>query len=360
MDLKGIVSSLKKKYRTCNIASELKGPVDFLSTGNLAFDLILDGGVPFGYTMEFLGLSSSGKSLFIHKLIGDAQSRYGAIGILVDRENAYFPKRGEQLGIDNERLIRATPQDTSTVIEGFQFIKDAVNVIRKTDLVNYNALGNKVEDIRDIPDEHKSYIVIGLDSISAFDKDTELNKSDQGRKAKSSHEGLRSLTGIIDSRMVFLVANQVTYKIGVMFGDPRTSTAGESMKYYSTIRVALEDKRKIVDTTRNNEVIGSWIEVEAIKTRLGPCFRSCFVRHYYDTGIDYYSGYARLLVHRGYMTPKNKSEFDKFKQATLNYKDVTINENEIEAILVKYPKLKFANYPPWCGDTSDPELEDLG
>ena len=132
------------------------------------------------------------------------------------------------------------------------------------------------------------------------------------------------------------------------------------MKYYSTIRVALGDKRKIVDDTRNNEVIGSWIEVEAIKTRLGPCFRSCFVRHYYDTGIDYYSGYARLLVHRGYMTPKNKVEFDRFAQATLKYKDATVNENEIEAMLVKYPELKFDKYPPWSGDTSDPELEDLG
>lgn len=359
MDLKGIVNTLKKKYRNCDIASELKGPTDFLSTGNLAFDLILDGGVPFGYVMEFLGLSSSGKSMFIHKLIGDGQKKFNAVGILVDRENAYFPKRGEQLGIDNERLLRASPQDVSTVIEGFQFIADSVNLIRKNDLANYNSQGNKCESIYDVPDEAKTHIVVGLDSIAAFDKDTSLDKSDSGRKAKASHEGLRNLTGILDNRMMFLVANQITYKVGVMWGDPRTSTSGESMKYYSTIRVSLEDRRKIIDSTRNNEVIGSWIGVEAVKTRLGPCFRSCYVRHYYDTGIDYYSGYARLLVHRGYLVPKNKSEFEKFAQSTLRYKDGTVDENKIETMLGKYPELKFNSYPPWAGDSTDPEMEQI-
>jgi hypothetical protein len=119
------------------------------------------------------------------------------------------------------------------------------------------------------------------------------------------------------------------------------------MKYYSNLRFALEEKHKILDPKQGNEVIGNWLGIEAIKTRLGPCYRTCYIQHFYETGINYYSGYARLLAQRGYLKPKNKKEFASFKQVTLKYEDKEINENEIEKFLEKHPELLFVAYPKY-------------
>lgn len=85
----------------------------------MAFDLCLDGGLPWGYISEFSGFSASGKSLFIQQAISNAMSKYGATGILVDRENAYTKQRGEQLHVDNSNLVLVKPVDVPTVTEGF-------------------------------------------------------------------------------------------------------------------------------------------------------------------------------------------------------------------------------------------------
>jgi len=324
MDLSDIVKNLKKKYNSVSIGNAVSGPTEFISTGNLAFDLISDGGVPFGYVTEFLGKSQSGKSVFIHQIIANAQRDYDAIGILVDRENAYIPSRAEEtLGIDGSGLLVVKPRDIPRVYDAFQFILDSISEVRKSD--------------------KERYIVVGIDSISAFGKDVDLGKADPGRKAKAVHEGLREVIPVIDERIVLIVANQVTYNVGVMFGDPRTTTAGESMKYYSTVRIALQDKKKIVDAVRGNEVVGAWLGIESIKTRLGPCYRTCYVPVYYKRGIDYYGGYDRLLVDRGYINPANKKEFLSFNRKTVVYKDKKYSD--VEKLLEENPELLFDEYP---------------
>lgn len=327
IDLDKIVKDLKKNYSSVSIASNIEDPSDYVSTGNYAFDLISDGGVPFGYCVEFLGLSQSGKSLFLHQLIANAQRDYGAIGILLDRENAYTKERGIQLGIDNDKLIRVKSRDIPIIQDAFEFIISTIEKIRAQ---------NK-----------KAYIVIGLDSISAFGKDVDLKKSDQGRKAKAAHEGLREVTTFIDNNTMFLVANQVTFKIGVAFGNPKTSTAGESMKYYSTLRFSLEDRKQIKDASRGEEVVGNWLKVEAIKTRLGPCYRWCYVPHFYKTGIEYMGGYIRLLVDRGYLKAKNVQEFKSFKQGLALLDKEVVDEIKVKEFLEKHPELKFEEYPEY-------------
>jgi RecA/RadA recombinase len=247
----------------------------------------------------------------------------------LDRENAYTPARGEQLGISNKDIIVVKPQDIPTITDAFNCIVDTITDVRKED--------------------KDAYIVVGLDSISAFDKDTTLEKSDQGRKAKAAHEGMRKLLTFADPRTMFLVANQFTFKIGVMYGDPRTSTLGEAGKYYSNIRVALNAEKNITDPTANDEVIGNWIEAEVIKTRIGPCYRTVHFPHFYASGIDYYGGYARLLIDRGYLFPKNKTEFKAYKQKTVLYMNgeekEQFSELKIEQFLEKHPELKFDSYP---------------
>ena len=328
LDLNKIAKSMKAK-----ISSKIEDPKDFVSTGNVALDLITDGGVPFGYVTEFMGFSQSGKSLFIQQIIGNAMNTFGAIGILIDRENAYTNKRGEQLGIDNDKLIVFKPKDVPTPFDAFSKIIQTVEAIRKED--------------------KKVYIAIGIDSISAFGKDTALDKADVGRKAKAVHEGLRETLTILDQKVMLLVANQFTFKIGVLYGDPRTTTAGESMKYYGNLRLALQDRKQIVEKKRGNEVMGNWIGVEVIKTRLGPCFRECYLQHLYKTGIDPYSGYLRLLAKRGYIKAKNVQEFDAFKQTTVIFGEgddkVQYHELSTEKFLQDHPELNFDHYPEYKG-----------
>jgi len=296
-DMQKVLNNLTKKYSGASLGSTLRDNYDYVSTGNLGLDLISDGGIPLGTCIEFLGLSQSGKSLFLYKIMANAQRDYDAICILADRENAYTKPRGIQIGIDQNTFIIAEAKDIPTPV------------------------------------------------------DEALAKSDSGRKAKASHEGLRKLLGFMDKKTTLLVANQVTYKIGILYGDPKTTTAGESMKYYSTVRFALEDKKHVKDPTKGNEVIGSWIGVEVIKTRLGPCYRTMYIPHFYKTGIPYHGGYVRLLVDRGYLKPKNKAEFDKFAQQTVVYKRDEIKEEysefDVEKLFEKHPELEFKEYPDY-------------
>jgi recombination protein RecA len=339
-DLSKITKGIQKKYSSASLGSEEKEDIEFVSTGNLALDLCSEGGFPWGYVIEFAGFSSSGKSLLAHKAIANAMKDYDAVAILADRENAYTPQRGEQLGINNDKLILVKPKDIGTVTEGFQFLIDTIKDIR-----------TEYPDI---------YIIAVVDSISSFAKPLALDKADMGKKAQQAHDGLRKIIELVDDKIMLLVANQKTYKAGVLYGDPTVTTCGESMKYYSTVRFALEDRKLILDPKQDNEAIGNWIGAEVIKTRLGPCHRACFFRHLYETGIDYYSGYARLLAHRGYLRPKNKKEFNKFEQSTLAYIDdngekMEVNEHRIEAFLEKIPQLKFEEYPPFFSSTIEEE-----
>ena len=342
MDIDRLVSHLRGKFRKAELAENIKDPTDFVSTGNLAFDLISDGGMPFGYLAEFLGLSQSGKSSFIYQIIANAQTKFNAFGILVDRENAFTQERGQQLGIDNSRLLLAKPVDVPTVYDAFTFIIDSIEEIRK----------------QEAKEKEKTYIVIGVDSISSFSKDVSLEKADPGRKAKAVHESLREVLTDIDDRTMLLVANQVTYRIGVLFGDPKTTTAGESMKYYSTLRFALEDRKKIIDESRGGEVIGNWLGVEVIKTRRGPCYRTCYIPFSYKNGIPWYGGYARLLAQRGYLKPKNATEFKTFKQRTLLYGEESLNESKIEAFLQQHPELLFKEYPEFFGAVEKEDVDE--
>lgn len=342
-DLSKITKGIQKKYSSVSLGSGDGGDIEFVSTGNFALDLCSEGGFPWGYVTELAGFSSSGKSLLIHMAIANAMKDYNAIAILADRENAYTSQRGEQLGIDNDRLIWVKPKDIGTVTEGFVFLIETITKIRE-----------------EYPD---SYIITAIDSISAFAKPLALDKKDMGKKAQEAHDGLRKIIELIDNKLMLLVANQKTYKAGILYGDPTVTTCGESMKYYSTVRFALEDRKLILDPKQDNEAIGNWIGAEVIKTRLGPCHRACFFRHLYETGIEYYSGYARLLAHRGYLKPKNKQEFNKFAQSTLNYIDddgekMEVSEHRMEAFLEKVPQLKFDEYPPFFSSTIQDEDEE--
>lgn len=327
MDITKVVNQLKQKYKDVNVVSESEDPSDFVSTGNLTFDLISEGGIPFGVMTEFVGFSQSGKSLFAQQILANAQKKYDAVGVIVDRENALTNKRAVELGIDTDKMIKVGPQDTPLVVDAFNFLIDTINLIRKED--------------------GDTYIVGIIDSIQAFDKDVDLDKSDSGRRAKSIKDGLRKLFPIIDKKVMLLIANHFYYNVGQMFGDPKRVAGGEGLRYFNTNRFALEDKLKIMDSKKGGEVVGNWIGIEVQKTRLGPCYRTCYIPFFYKEGIPYYGGYIRFLVQRGYLKPKNKQEFSKFRQQTVVYKDKSYNEFNAEKLLRDHPELLFDKYPEY-------------
>lgn len=328
LDLNKVVKRLKKKYEHTGVVSEDKGLTDFVSTGNLTFDLISDGGVPFGVMTEFIGLSQSGKSLFCQQILANAQRDYNAIGVVIDRENAFTDKRARELNVDTDRVIKARPKDTPLVSDAFDFLIETIAGIREQ--------------------SEEAYIVGIIDSIQAFDKDVDLIKSDQGRKAKAVKDGLRKLFTSLDERTMLLVVNHFYFNVGQMFGDPKVAAGGEGLKYFNTVRFALQDRTKIIDMSKGGEVVGQWIGVEVIKTRLGPSHRKCYIPFFYKEGIPWYGGYVRMLVDRGYVEPKNKSEFGSFKQTTVKKDDKQYNEFDVDRLLKDHPELEFKEYPEYA------------
>jgi len=212
-------------------------------------------------------------------------------------------------------------------------------------------------DILDQLDKDR-YTFIALDSLSAFEAEVKWSKKDQryavdmGKKAQSFHQFFRKIIPKIGAKFSFMFSNQLTYKVGVMFGDNTTQTGGESPKYYTTYRLKLDDKKAIIAADKGNEIIGNWIKAIVIKTRRGPNYRDVLFPFYFKEGIPYYGGYARLLVDRGYVTPKNKTEFSSCKQSTIVYNDKQYSEHKIEKLLEDAPELLFSEYPEYyIGDT---------
>jgi len=323
-DILKIVKSLQKNYGSLRIAGTDVKDKEYISTGNCGFDLALGGGIAWGYVSEFAGLSGTGKTTILQLMLANAQKKYNAIGIWVDREKAFFNDRAKNLGIDLDRTIVINPENITTVPEVTQFLNDILKDIS--------------------PDTYK---FIAIDSISAFSDTAKIDKSDMGRKAQQLHRLFRTIIPYINNKSSLNFSNQVTFKTGVVFGDPKTVTGGESPKYYSTYRLMLDDKKLIKDDKRGGEIIGNWLQATVIKTRQGPNRRIVVFPHYYSSGVLYYGGYTRLLVDRNYLKPKNAAEFNKFAQTTVIYKDKKFNVDDIETILKEFPELNFSNYPEY-------------
>lgn len=328
VDLNKIAKTIQKKYAkekkntSLDVASNIQDPSEYISTGNLALDLSLEGGISWGYATEWSGGSSSGKTLMLQMMLADAQKRYGAVGIWLDREKAWFNKRAEELGIDIDNVIVIPPQDIIGVKEAEDIVVDILDSIG--------------ED---------TYKFIAIDSISAFAK--EGDKADMGKKAQSLHNLFRKIIPYVNEKTSFNFTNQRTFKINVLFGDPEVTTGGEGPKYYTTYRIKLDNKKAIKDKDKGNETVGNWIKSTIIKTRQGPNYREVLFPFYYKEGIPYYGGYARLLVTRGYCVPNNKQEFNAFNQTTVKYNDEEFNEFKVEEFLEKHPELKFSEYPEY-------------
>jgi recombination protein RecA len=265
----GQIEKQHGKGTIMKLGAESIQDIDVISTGSIMVDYALGvQGIPRGRVTEIYGPEASGKTTLALQVIAQAQKN-GGYAAFIDAEHAFDPRYAKALGINVEELLVSQPDNGEQALE-----------ITET-LIRSGALD-----------------VIVVDSVAALvpraELEGEMGDSHMGLQARLMSQAMRKITGIINkSRTSCIFINQVREKIGVMFGNPETTTGGRALKFYSSVRI---DIRRIGSIKKGDEVVGNRTKVKIAKNKVAPPFKVVEFNIMYGKGISRISEILDLAV----------------------------------------------------------------
>lgn len=292
---KGSIMKLGEAHKTA---------VETIPTGALSLDLALGGGLPKGRIIEIYGPESSGKTtLSLHAIA--AVQKQGGTAAFIDAEHALDPAYAKRIGVDVENLLISQPDNGEQALE-----------ITET-LVRSNAVD-----------------IVVVDSVAALvpraEIEGDMGDSLPGLQARLMSQALRKLTGVISrSKTTVVFINQIRMKIGVMFGNPETTTGGNALKFYASARM---DIRRISQIKQGEDIIGNRTRVKVVKNKIAPPFRVAEFDIMYNEGISKTGDVLDLAADRGIVEKSG---------AWYAYKDAKIGQGReaTKAYLKENPKI---------------------
>lgn len=324
VDLQEAIEEIKQRFgegAIMKMSEVTQVDVDVIPTGSISVDLVLGvGGIPRGRIIEIFGPESSGKTTLALHIVAQAQKKNG-IGAYIDVEHALDPDYAKRLGVNTEELLISQPDS------GEQALQILETLIRSGEVD-----------------------VVVVDSVAALTPKAEIageiGEFQIGLQARLMSAALRKLASLVAKKKTSVVfLNQIRMKIGVMFGNPETTSGGLALKFYSSVRI---DLRRIAQIKHGDEIIGSRIRAKIVKNKVAAPFRTAEFDIYYNEGISYEADVLNAGIKQGVVTKAGSwLQFENAKIGQgMDASRAILKENpamvkKIREELLKIPNIKY-------------------